>query len=201
MSGRDEGQREDRQPHRDRPHPDKGQRPGGRSASGGRIGVSRISETSFELVHPRCVLTRRPDYEEGIEIWKEGDPEGARDALRYALEGCGENLWIHVALGEIALKEFNDPTLARGHFGYAFELVERALPRGFSGRLPRSLASNRPFYEAAAGLAACYDALGQAGEASKIRAQVDALAQGGGGPQGPRRGPQGRPGGGPPRGR
>ena len=72
-----------------------------------------------------------------MELWKEGDPESARDALRYALQGCGDNLWVHVALGRIALEEFRDPSLARGHFGYAYELAERAFPPGFRGRLPR----------------------------------------------------------------
>jgi tetratricopeptide (TPR) repeat protein len=147
--------------------------------------LSRIRDSNdYELVHPRCVLQMRPDYEEGLELWKAGDPEAARDAFRYALEGCGDNLWIHVALGQIALREFQDPTLARGHFGYAFELVERALSRRFAGHLPRSLPANRPFYEAAEGLAACYEALGQPGEAAKVRAQATAL-QGGQRAKGP----------------
>jgi hypothetical protein len=109
------------------------------------------------------------DYEEGIELWREGDFEAARDALRYALQGCGDNLWVHVALGRLALESFRDPALARGHFGYAFELVQRALPRGFSGRLPRHRLANRPYYEAIDGLAACYDALGQPGESAAVR--------------------------------
>ena len=66
------------------------------------------------------------DYEEGIELRKAGDSEAARDALRFALQGCGDNIWVHVALGKIALDDFKDPTLARGHFGYAFELAEQA---------------------------------------------------------------------------
>src|SRR5690606_30554048 len=144
----------------------------------GSIGISRIpgAEDSFELVHPRCVLQRRADYEEGMELWKAGDPDGARDALRYALEGCGDNLWIHVALGRIALEDDRDYNLARGHFGYAFELVERALPRSFNGRLPRKLPGNRPFFEAAEGLAACYEGMNRRDEAHKIRRQVDRLA-------------------------
>jgi tetratricopeptide (TPR) repeat protein len=162
-------------------HGDRGNRraPGGPEGGArrpGGLGLSRIQDSNdFELVHPRCVLQMRPDYEEGLEIWKAGDPEAARDALRYALEGCGDNLWIHVALGRMALQEFRDPTLARGHFGYAFELVERALPRRFTGRLPRHLPANRPFYEAAEGLVACYEALGQTDEAAKLRAQATAL--------------------------
>jgi hypothetical protein len=118
------------------------------------------------------------DYEEGIALWREGDSEAARDALRFALQGCGDNLWVHVALGRIALQEFRDPKLARGHFGYAFELVQRALPPGFRGRLPRERFANRPFYEAIDGLATCYDAVGQPGEAAGLRALAERLAGG-----------------------
>ena len=64
------------------------------------------------------------DYQEGLELWKAGDPEEARDALRYALQACPANLWVHVALGRIAIEEFQDPVLARGHFGYAVELAQ-----------------------------------------------------------------------------
>lgn len=141
-----------------------GRRPG--------IGVSRINETDdFELVHPRCVLQRRGDYQDGIDLWEAGDPEAARDALRFALEGCGENLWVHVALGRIALETFKDAELARGHFGYAYELVERGVPRGFRGRIPRKLPGNRPFFDAVEGLAACYEQLGQRRAAEEVRAR------------------------------
>jgi hypothetical protein len=116
------------------------------------------------------------DYEEGIELRKAGDPEAARDALRYALQGCGDNLWVHVALGRIALDDFKDPKLARGHFGYAFELAQRALPPGFRGRLPSHRLANRPFFDAIDGLAQCYDALGKRGEASSLRTLGRTLA-------------------------
>ncbi|WP_422931248.1 hypothetical protein [Singulisphaera sp. PoT] len=109
------------------------------------------------------------DYAEGIELREAGDPEAARDALRYALQGCGDNLWVHVALGRIALEEFNDPALARGHFGYGFELAQRAIPPGFDGRLPRHRLANQPFYDAIDGLIACYEGLGKPEEAADLR--------------------------------
>jgi hypothetical protein len=141
-----------------------------------KIGISRINDTDdFELVHPRCVLQRRGDFEDGIELWKAGDPEGARDALRFALEGCGDNLWVHVALGKIALESFKDAELARGHFGYAFELVDRAIPKNFRGRIPRKLPGNRPFFDAVDGLAACYEALGQNKLSNEVRSRGRAL--------------------------
>ena len=120
----------------------------------------------------------REDYEEGMELWKEGDPESARDALRYALSACHENLWVHVALGRIALAEFRDPTLARGHFGYAFELGERAIPRDFTGRLAPERPANRPFFEAIEGLVECLEALGQQRDCAGLRALRDRLSKG-----------------------
>ena len=50
-----------------------------------------------------------------------------------------------------------------------FELAQRALPPGFTGRLPRHRLANRPFYDAIDGLAACYDALGKPDEAARLR--------------------------------
>src|SRR3954447_9256659 len=103
----------------------RGARQGGVSRPGsGAISLRQVEgiPDAFELVHPRCVAEAELDYQEGLELWKAGDPEEARDALRYALGACRDNLWVHVTLGKIALREFKDPALARGHFGYAFEL-------------------------------------------------------------------------------
>ena len=151
-------------------------RPGGQKSTGhGKplrltpIGLKKLGGEEFELVHPKCVDEMELDYAEGIEIWEAGDPESARDALRYALGGCGDNLWVHVALGKIALEAFNDAELARGHFGYAFELAFRALPRDFRGRLPRSSPRNAPIFDALEGLARCYEALDLPSEAVPLR--------------------------------
>jgi hypothetical protein len=144
-------------------------RPGGGAAGRPALGLSRLADGDFELIHPRKVEEIREDYEEGIELWKEGDPEAARDALRYALSACHANLRAHVALGRIALDDFRDPTLARGHFGYALELGQRALPGNFSGRLSPDRPANRPFYEALDGLMACMKALGRHGDCDALR--------------------------------
>ncbi len=111
----------------------------------------------------------RPDYEEGLEMWRTGEPEEARDALRYALQGCGDNLWVHVALGRLALEYDKDPNLARGHFGYAFELAMKAIPPDFRGRLPRQRPANLPLYDALDGLITCHEALGQTREVADLR--------------------------------
>src|SRR5262249_34358719 len=127
----DEGPRRKRRPGRGGRPPSRGPRP-----NAGSIHLARVGGNDFELVHPRGVEETRLDYEEGLEIWKAGDAEGARDALRYALSACHDNLWIHTALGRLALEESRDPTLARGHFGYAVQLVRKALPQQFAGRMP-----------------------------------------------------------------
>ncbi len=155
-----------------------GPRPSAARPGPGPISLTRIGGDDFELVHPRGVKETELDYEEGIELWKAGDPESARDALRYALSACHDNIWVHVALGQIALVEFRDPALARGHFGYAFELARRALPQGFKGRLPRDRPNNRPFYEAIDGLAQCLEALGGHADSKDLRALRARLASG-----------------------
>ncbi len=134
------------------------------------LNVRSLGDNEFALVHPSCIDERREDYEEGLTIWREGEPDEAREVLRFALEGCGDNLWVHVALGRIALEEDRDPTLARGHFGYAVEITRQAVPRDFSGTLPRDHPANRPFFEAIDGLLACLDALGQTAEGAELRA-------------------------------
>jgi hypothetical protein len=149
-----------------------------RGHSPGPIRLIRIAGNDYELVHPRQVMEVDLDFQEGLEIWKAGDPEGARDALRHALSACHENLWVHVALGQIALQEFRDPNLARGHFGFAVELAKRALQPGFTGRLPRDRSNNQPFYEALAGLIRCLEVLGQAKDAGRLRALGDRLSEG-----------------------
>ncbi len=123
----------------------------------------------FELVHPPCVEDLRLDYEEALEIWEVSGPEEARDALRYVLAGCSANLWVHLALGRIALHESKDLPLARGHLGYVVELVERALPRGFDGLLPEDRPGNRPYHDAADELGTCLERLKLMAEAKAVR--------------------------------
>lgn len=115
-------------------------------------------------------MRRWPDFEEGIEAWKAGAIDEARDALRFALDGCGDNLWIHVALGKIALQADNNHALARGHFGYAFELARRVIPTAFNGCLPADRHSNQPLYAAIDGLLACAELEGRLSEIQELRA-------------------------------
>src|SRR5262245_4727312 len=87
-------------PDRSQGHP--GRRGGSPRKGGARrpgsIRLAPIGGNHFELIHPACVRETELDYEDGMELWRAGDPEGARDALRYALSACRDNLWIHTAL-------------------------------------------------------------------------------------------------------
>ena len=108
----------------------------------GGLRLQRLDGREFALDHPKCIHEMELDYAEGLELRREGDSEGARDALRYALQGCGDNMWVHVALGLIALEEFNDPSLARG----ATSATPSSWPSGRSRATSRasSPASTRP---------------------------------------------------------
>ena len=149
-----------------------------KGSSSGPIRLKPVGGGDYVIVQPREVEELELDYLEGIELWEAGEPEDACDALRFFLGACGEYLQVLVALGKIALQEKNDPKLARGHFGYAFELVERVLANGFNGRLPKDRPANVPYFEAGEGLAACYDKMEQPQDAAWVRKRIAALARG-----------------------
>ena len=82
----------------------------------------------------------------------------AIDELRWLLDGCSDFLAAHTLLGELALSE--DVSLARGHFGHAYQLGLTAIRH--AGRpypMPYSYVANRPFFHAGRGLADCLDRL------------------------------------------
>lgn len=88
-----------------------------------------------------------------------GEAELAVDEMRWLLEECRDFIEAHYLLGEVAF-EARDFRLARGHFGYAFELGWTALPpnRPF-GTLAYSLPANQSLFHAAKGLAGCLNEL------------------------------------------
>lgn len=132
----------------------------------------RPNERAWELVHPRCALERREDLEEVEAMLAAGETEIAVDELRWLLDGCGDFVAAHRLLGEQALAD-GDVRLARGHFGYAYEIGLSAMPqRGLDAPLPYRLPANRAFLESAKGLAWC---LGQLGKRRLGRSVVEQL--------------------------
>ena len=101
-----------------------------------------------------------------------GELEIATDELRWLLGGCGEFVVAHRLLGEIALLE-GDMPLARGHFGYAYEIAITAITRRrCTGPFPYARPANQAFFEAAKGLSHCLTELGHARRAREVLQQV-----------------------------
>jgi len=77
----------------------------------------------------------------------------ARDELRWLLDECHDFLAAHVLLGDLAFAEA-DWKLARGHYGYAYQLGARAIEQARqASRLSATLPANQPFFDAGRGLA------------------------------------------------
>jgi hypothetical protein len=132
----------------------------------------RPGEKAWELVHPRCALERADDLEEVQQMLEGGETEIALDELRWLLNACSDFVAAHRLLGELALAE-GDLRLARGHFGYAYEIALSAFPpHGLDGPLPYRLASNQAFFEAAKGLAWCLHELGKTKLARRVIDQL-----------------------------
>lgn len=133
------------------------------------------SGTAWEFVHPRCARKRRDDIEEVEAMVAAGETEIARDELVWLLSECPDFLEAHLHLGLIALED-DDPKLARGHFGRAYELGLRAFEAAGSPRpLPYALAGNKPFFEAAKGLVHCLVATGRLAVAQDVVRRATAL--------------------------
>ena len=97
-----------------------------------------------------------------------GEVDVAVDECRWLLEGCSDLVEAHRILGEIALEEHDLP-LARGHFGYVYHLVVKALEAArAAGPLPYRLPANQVFHESAKALAWCLRELGHAQMAAEV---------------------------------
>lgn len=98
------------------------------------------------------------DLEEVHAMVEAGEAEVAIDELRWLLGNCHEFMAAHVLLGELAVDVHNDVDLARGHFGFAYQLAQKAIQRErLKGKLPGAQPANAPFYQAARGLAYCLE--------------------------------------------
>lgn len=133
------------------------------------------SGSAWEFVHPRCARRRREDIEEVEAMVAAGETDIARDELVWLLSECPDFLEAHLHLGLLALED-DDPKLARGHFGRAYELGLRALEAAGNPRpVPYDRGGNRAFFEAAKGLVHCLVATGRRGLAQDVVARATAL--------------------------
>lgn len=160
----------------DRKKPPKRRGGGGARRPDDGLTVRRVpGEDAWELALPRCALARRDDMEQVRAMLAAGEVDVAVDELRWLLNGCDALVEAHQLLGEIALAE-GDLELARGHLGYGYELVAKALRAAAPGcRLPFSRPANQSFFKLAAALARCLHRLGDRQTAGEIVNRLLAL--------------------------
>lgn len=134
------------------------------------------SGSAWVFSHPKAVREMAEDLEEVRGMIAAGEGEIAVDELRWLLADCSDFLEAHNLLGELALEISQDIPLARGHFGYAYQLGEKAIRRAeCRGPLPGDHPANAPFFAAAQGLAWCLEKLGQPDKANEVVALVKQL--------------------------
>lgn len=149
-----------------------------RAPKGGKKSASAASSTvsmaidpsgAWILRHPRCARDRAEDMEEVRLMIDAGELEVAQDELRWLLSGCSDSMDAHLLMGELALAGDTDYQLARGHYGYAYQLGLRAWRRaGEPSPVPYAQLANRPFFEAGRALAWCLEKLGKATMADEV---------------------------------
>ena len=138
------------------------------SGNASSVQVRKVGEDSWELVHPRCAMDRHDDLEEVRKMIEADEIDVARDELRWLLNGCSDNIAAHQLLGEIALLDHDLP-LARGHFGYAYQIGTKAIgSSGVSAKLPYRLLGNQTFFQASKGLIYCLKELGKLEMAGEV---------------------------------
>ncbi len=145
-----------------------------RPAPRGLLRLKRLDANRFALQAPVCALERAEDLEEVHEMIAEDELEIARDELLYLVADCRAFLAAHNLLGELALRE-EDVSLARGHYGFAYEVGLDSLPPGFRGILPTQRDYNGEFFLAGRGLARCLIARGQRSEGRLVLQNLQKL--------------------------
>lgn len=148
-------------------------RPGGgasQPSGSSSIGLTQVpGSKAWALVHPRAARDRAEDLEEVRAMIEGGELEVAADELRWLLSGCTDCIEAHLLLGDLALEMNNDVPLARGHYGYAYQLGLKAWNRaGNPTPVPYSQPANRWFLEAGRGLAWCLEKLGKPDMANEV---------------------------------
>ena len=104
-----------------------------------------------------------------------GELEIARDELLWLLQDCHDFIAAHCKLGELAV-EANDLKLARGHFGYGYQIGLKAIEAsGAANKFLYSSAANQSFHESGKGLVYCLVQLGKQGMARDITKRLLAL--------------------------
>ena len=123
------------------------------SRSSNKVSVERArGGQGWVLVHPRDVLECAEDLEEVREMIAASEADVAVDELRWLVETCPEMIEAHYLLGKLAVESMGDVPLGRGHFGFGYQLGERALAKAKNPAPVTALhPANRPFFDAGRG--------------------------------------------------
>ena len=132
-----------------------------RSSRGGSganvVTVQRAkSGNAWVLSHPRAVRDMAEDLQEVRAMIADGESDIAIDELRWLLGTCSEVIEAHFLLGKLAVEADGDVGLARGHFGFGYQLGIKAWRRA---QKPTPMSplhpANRFFFDCGRGLAWC----------------------------------------------
>ena len=137
----------------------------------GALDLKWLGGNRFAFQAPDCAINRELDLEEAIEIRAAGEFDIARDELLYLVGDCRGFLEAYLQLAELALED-EDISLAKGHFGFAYEAGLEALPLNFRGQLPCEVGYNAPFYAAGRGLARCLISRNEPAKAREVLNQL-----------------------------
>jgi hypothetical protein len=171
-------------------------RPRKKKPGAGKVTAIPTDEGSWELREPRCAKARCEDLEEVDAMIAAGENEIAQDELRWLLSECRDFLGAHKRLGDLALAA-GDARLARGHFGYAYQIGIQAIDSVGAKSLPFARLANQAFFEAGRGLVESLMKLGKRGMARNVAKRLIELDAtdplglrelAGGSSEGPRRG-------------
>ena len=120
------------------------------------------SGQGWTFAHPAAVREGADDLDEVREMIASGESDVAIDELRWLLENCTDWIEAHYLLGKLAVETQGDVPLGRAHFGFGYQLGERALKRADNpAPVPAMHPANRPWYDAGRGLAWCLAELGK----------------------------------------
>ena len=120
------------------------------------------SGQGWTFAHPAAVREGADDLDEVREMIASGESDEAIDELRWLLENCTDWIEAHYLLGKLAVETQGDVPLGRAHFGFGYQLGERALKRADNpAPVPAMHPANRPWYDAGRGLAWCLAELGK----------------------------------------
>ena len=131
------------------------------------------SGNGWILVHPDAARQCAEDLDEVRKMIDSGEPEVARDELRWLLGICHDLIEAHFLLGKVAVESDSDLSLARGHFGVGYQLGLQALRRQkFPKPVPALHPANRAFFDCGRGLVWCLHELDKTSLAREVLDQL-----------------------------